>query len=66
MWICVSFYCMDIMILSGQKKGGCGHIMARFGTHIKCAHCHDNGSRNWPLCVGKRGLPCISAYLDSG
>ena len=37
--ILLDLLCMDIMASSGQKKGGCGHIMASFDTHIRCAHC---------------------------
>ena len=51
---------MDIMTSPGQKKGGCGHIMASFYTHGKCAQSHDKGPGNDP-CVRKRGLPCMSA-----
>ena len=25
---------MDIMASSSQRKGGCGHIMANFDTHV--------------------------------
>ena len=27
----------------GQKHGGCGHLMAKFDTHIFCARCRDKG-----------------------
>ena len=27
----------------GQKRGTCGHVMASFDGHFKCARCHDKG-----------------------
>ena len=39
---------MDNMASSGQKKGGCGHIMASFDTHVCCAREKGAGS---DLCV---------------
>ena len=44
---------MDIMALSGQRKGGCGHIMASFDTHIRCARCRENGTGSDPCVQGK-------------
>ena len=35
--ILLEILCMDIMASSGQKKSGCGHIMASFDTHIRVA-----------------------------
>ena len=35
---------MDIMASSGQRKGGCGHVIANFDTHIRCARCREKGS----------------------
>ena len=49
----MSFYCMDIMTSSGQEKGGYGHIMASFDTHIKWVHCH-KGSGKTPVCWEER------------
>ena len=34
-WLC-GLYRMDIINSSGQKKGGCGHIMKSIDTHTKC------------------------------
>ena len=40
----------------GQKHGTCGHIMAIFDGHLKCAHCRDKGvgedlcSEDCPIC----------------
>ena len=27
----------------GQKRGTCGHVMASFNSHLKCARCCDKG-----------------------
>ena len=27
----------------GQKRGSCGHVMALFDNHKKCARCHEKG-----------------------
>ena len=27
----------------GQRRGSCGHVMAAFDLHKKCARCHDKG-----------------------
>ena len=32
-----------IMSSPGQKRGTCGHIMASFDDHLKCARCRDKG-----------------------
>ena len=44
---------MDIIASSGQRKGGCGHIMANFDTHIHCAWCREKGSGSDPCVQGK-------------
>ena len=44
---------MDIMASSGQKKGGCGHIMASFDTHVRCVRCREKGSGSDPCVQGK-------------
>ena len=41
------------MALSGQRKGGCGHIMANFDTHVCCARCREKGSGTDPCVQGK-------------
>ena len=51
------------MASSGQKRGGCGHVMAGFDTHSYCARCCDKGNGPDP-CVEKPGnvkSPCSSA-----
>ena len=43
------------MASPGQRKGACGHIMASFDKHSRCAHCRDKGLGE-DACVKK--LPC--------
>ena len=55
------FYTMLSTTLSspGQKRGSCGHVMASFDGHSKCARCCDKGV-NWgrQLCV-EEGMCCL-------
>ena len=44
-----------IMSSPGQKRGSCGHVMALFDNHKKCARCRDKGVGDDP-CV-KLDLP---------
>ena len=44
----------------GQTKGTCGHIMALFGGHLKCAGFRDKGVGDDP-CVLKRDCPICKA-----
>ena len=37
----------------GQRRGACGHAMAGFNSHSKCAHCRDKGLGDDP-CVQKK------------
>ena len=37
----------------GQRRGSCGHAMAGFDSHSKCAHCRDKGLGDNP-CVQKK------------
>ena len=37
----------------GQRRGSCGHAMAGFDSHSKCAHCRDKGVSDDP-CVLKK------------
>ena len=37
----------------GQKRGTCGHVMAVFDSHRKCARCRDKGVGD-DLCVKKQ------------
>ena len=41
-----------IMSSPGQKRGSCGHVMALFDNHKKCARCRDKGVGDDP-CVKK-------------
>ena len=40
----------SIMASPGQKKGACGHIMASFDKHSRCARCREKGQGDDP-CV---------------
>ena len=39
----------------GQKRGTCGHIMALFDSHLKCARCREKALGS-DICVEKK--PC--------
>ena len=41
------------MSSTGQRRGSCGHAMAGFDSHSKCARCRDKGLGNDP-CVQKK------------
>ena len=41
------------MASPGQKRGSCGHIMALFDSHAKCARCREKGIGDDP-CVKKK------------
>ena len=43
------------MASPGQKKGACGHIMASFDKHSRCARCREKGHGDDP-CV--QNLQC--------
>ena len=45
----------------GQKRSMCGHIMAVFAGHLKCARCRDKGVGDDP-CVLKRDCPICKAF----
>ena len=53
----------DIIASSGQKKGGCGHIMANFDTHIHCARCREKGAGSDPCVQGKEDCAACLLYL---
>ena len=40
------------MTSPGQRKGACGHIMASFDKHSRCARCRDKGLGDDP-CIKK-------------
>ena len=57
-FLCVLVLSSDILTVMaspGQRKGGCGHIMASFDQHSRCARCRDKGHGD-DACVKK--LPC--------
>ena len=49
------------MDLIWTEEEGCGQIMASFYTDIKCAHCHDKGSRNDHCVLGSED--CLACML---
>ena len=42
----------------GQRQGSCGHAMARFDSHSKCAHCRDKGVVDNPCSLKKECDVC--------
>ena len=42
----------------GQRRGSCGHAMAGFDSHSKCAHCRDKGLGDDPCALKKECLIC--------
>ena len=53
-----------IMSSPGQKRGLCGHVMALFDTHKKCARCHDKGLGDDP-CVKKLDCQICKAFTPA-
>ena len=50
-----------IIISPGQKRGTCGHVMAIFDGHLKCARCQDKGVGE-DNCVLKKDCPICKAF----
>ena len=48
----------------GQKRGTCGHVMAVFDNHRKCAHCRDNGVGDDP-CVKKQVCKICQVFMPA-
>ena len=48
----------------GQRKGSCGHIMAGFDSHDKCARCRDKRIRE-DNCVLNNPCSICDAFSDS-
>ena len=44
----------------GQRRGSCGHVMAAFDLHKKCARCHDKGIGDDPCVKDKQCSVCDS------
>ena len=45
----------------GQRRGSCGHAMAGFDSHSKCAHCRDKGVCDDP-CVLKKDCDVCKGF----
>ena len=48
----------------GQRKGSCGHIMAAFDLHDKCARCREKKIGQDPCVLGNEFLIC-EGFSDS-
>ena len=48
----------------GQKRGSCGHVMALFDNHKKCARCHEKGVGDDP-CVKKLDCQICKAFTPA-
>ena len=48
----------------GQKRGSCGHVMALFDNHQKCARCRDKGVGDDP-CVKKLDCQICKAFTPA-
>ena len=46
-------YFWSVMASPGQRRGTCGHAMALFDSHTKCARCRDKGLGQ-DACVEKK------------
>ena len=44
----------------GQRQGSCGHAMAGFDTHSKCARCRDKGLGDEPTTPASRRRNVLS------
>ena len=60
----ISTSLLIIMSSPGQKRGTCGHAMAIFDTHKKCARCRDKGVGDDP-CVKKLDCPICKAFTPA-
>ena len=49
-----------IMASPGQRRGSCGHVMAAFDLHKKCARCRDKKMGDDPCVKGQRCDLCDS------
>ena len=52
------------MLSPGQKRGSCGHVMALFDNHKKCARCCEKGVGDDP-CVKKQDCQICKAFMPS-
>ena len=53
-----------IMSSPGQKRGSCGHVMALFDNHQKCARCRDKGVGDDP-CVKKLDCQICKSFTPA-
>ena len=63
----VHYYSDNLLIIMsspGQKRGSCGHIMALFDNHKKCARCREKGVGDDP-CVKKLDCPICKAFTPA-
>ena len=52
------------MSSSGRKRDTCGHVMALFDSHKKCAHCREKGVGDNP-CVKKMDCQICQAFTPA-
>ena len=57
----ISTEVLIIVSSPGQKRGTCGHVMAIFDGHLKCARCRDKGVGE-DNCVLKKDCPICKAF----
>ena len=53
-----------IMSSPGQKRGTCGHVIAVFDGHLKCARCRDKGVGDDPCVLKKTYLQGFYSRAD--
>ena len=52
-----------IMASLGQRRGSCGHVMAGFDLHKKCAHCREKKVGDDP-CVKGQDCEICDSFSD--
>ena len=57
----ISTEVLIIMSSPGQKRGTCGHVMAIFDGHLKCARCRNKGVGE-DNCILKKDCPICKAF----
>ena len=60
----ISTSLLIIMSSPGQKQGSCGHVMALFDNHKKCARCREKGVGDDP-CVKKQDCQICKVFTPS-
>ena len=48
----------------GQRRGSCGHVMALFDLHTKCAHCREKGIGG-DDCVAKKPCSICDSFTEA-